>query len=88
MTGSGSPGRTPARSAVGAESTTAYLVRVGGLRDPDLSKMRLEELDQQSKQQAMIDRMMFQRGQLTSKEYLQSRYGLDLQVWHNAPQGS
>jgi hypothetical protein len=67
--------------ALNREGTVAYLVRVGGVRDPDVSKMKPADLASLTKEQAQTDERQFQSN-LFSRESLESRYHLDLESWH------
>jgi hypothetical protein len=67
--------------ALNRDGTVAYLVRVGGVRDPAMSKMKPDELNGLMQNQVRMDEMQFQQSQ-TSREFLTARYGLDLESWH------
>lgn len=71
-----------APAALSADGTVAYLVRIGGLRDPDSSKIALNEFDQLARSQAYQDQFMFQRLQFGSREFLEQHFGADLKSWH------
>jgi hypothetical protein len=67
--------------ALNREGTVAYLVRVGGVRDADLAKMKPADLASLSKEQAQRDQQAFQ-AELFTRESLQAKYRLDLESWH------
>lgn len=64
------------------EGTSAFLVRVGGLRDADVSKMKPEELVQLSREASFMDALMFRSAECSSREYLERQFKLDLLSWH------
>lgn len=73
---------TVAKAQLSQEGTTAYLVRVGGVRDPDVSKMKVNELNDAVNAQTYQELLMFKLVKSSSKEFLQSRFEVDLYSWH------
>ncbi|MBL8860301.1 MAG: hypothetical protein JNL28_17460 [Planctomycetes bacterium] len=73
---------TVAKPEISRDGTTAYLVRVGGVRDPDLSKMKVDEFKQAAEQQVFQEQLTFIRLKIGSREFLESRFGVDLRSWH------
>jgi hypothetical protein len=69
-------------AALSPDGTVAYLVRIGGLRDPDPSKISLNEFEQLARNQSYQDQFLFQRLQFGSREFLEQRFGADLKSWH------
>jgi hypothetical protein len=68
--------------ALNREGTMAYLVRVGGVRDPDVAKMKPVDLASASREAVQSEQRAFS-GELFSRDSLQARYHLDLQSWHD-----
>lgn len=73
---------TVLKAELNREGTTAFLVRVGGLRDADVSKMSPADLDQLTREQTFRDQLMFVRVESGSREFLQKHFGMDLFSWH------
>ncbi|MBK7875695.1 MAG: hypothetical protein IPJ77_08080 [Planctomycetes bacterium] len=70
-----------AKAEPSRDQTKAYLVRVAGIRDADLSKMtplELQSLGQQAAQTAVTD---FRTRVLASREELTKAFGLHLKSW-------
>ncbi|MDZ4772038.1 MAG: hypothetical protein SGI72_02785 [Planctomycetota bacterium] len=74
--------QTVAKAELNRDGTTAYLVRIGGVRDPDINKMKVSEFQDASSQQSFQDLAMFVRMKVGSREFLEQRFGVDLAAWH------
>ena len=61
--------------------TTAYLVRVNGLRDGDIGKMKVSDLQQLTSSNAMKAKRDFQMKVFGGTDYLKEHYGLELESW-------
>jgi hypothetical protein len=70
------------RAGSSTDGTQAFLVRVAGVRDPDVSKMSPAEFQSISKQVADQEMVGFRTSTFQNTEYLKDRYGLDLESWH------
>jgi hypothetical protein len=57
-------------------------VRVGGVRDPDLSKMKVTEFQDAANQQAFQEHLMFISDEGRLAAFLEQRFGVDLLSWH------
>jgi hypothetical protein len=71
------------KAAATADGSTAYLVRVAGVRDPNVAKMSPAEYQSISKQVADQAVMNFRTNTLASMDFLKERYALDLDAWHH-----
>ncbi len=73
---------TVAKAELNRDGTVAYLVRVGGVRDPSIEKMKVSEFQDASAQQSFQELAMFIRMKVGSREFLEQRFGVDLLSWH------
>lgn len=71
-----------AKAELNREGTVAYLVRVAGVRDPDVAKMKINELNDAVNQKTYQDLLMFNLVESGSRDFLEARYGVDLVSWH------
>jgi len=62
-------------------ATNAFLVRLDGVRDADVSKITPKDLQTIGMQMASQDRQSFLQSGLLSREALVARYGLDMAPW-------
>ncbi len=62
-------------------STSAFLVRLDGVRDADLSKITPKDLQGIGLQMASQDRQSFLQSGLMSRDALVAQYGLDMAPW-------
>ncbi|MCY2961242.1 MAG: hypothetical protein NTY35_13860 [Planctomycetota bacterium] len=65
--------------------TSAFLSRVDGARDPDVSKMTPKDLQTLGMQMANQDRSSFLQSGLLSRDALVSKFGLDMAPWREKP---
>ncbi len=71
-----------AKAELNREGTAACLVRVAGVRDPDVSRMKVNELNDAVQQKSYQDLLMFNLMESGSREFLERRFGVDLMSWH------
>lgn len=74
--------QTVVKPELNKDGTIAYMVRVGGLRDPDVSNMKVDEFNQAANQQVYQEQLMFVRVKLATREFLSARFDMDLLSWH------
>ncbi len=70
------------KAGASADGSTAYLVRVAGVRDPNPAKMSPAEFQSITKQLGDQAIMNFRTNTLASTDFLKERYGLDVDAWH------
>jgi hypothetical protein len=70
------------KAAASTDGSTAYLVRVAGVRDPNPAKMSPAEYQSITKQLGDQAVANFRTSTLSSTDFLKERYGLDLDAWH------
>ena len=72
--------KTVLRAEMDREGSTAWLVRVAGVRDPQLSRMGPGDLASVGRMTTMTERSNFMSQQLSGQEALTARYKLKLNV--------
>ena len=70
------------KAGASADGATAYLVRVAGVRDPDVSKMSPNEVQAIGRQLSAEAVKTFEAATFANVESMKERYALDLQSWH------
>jgi hypothetical protein len=76
------------KAAAAADASTAYLVRVAGVRDPAASKMSPNELQQIGRQLSAESVKNFESASFANIESMKERYALDLESWHREKKSS
>lgn len=73
------------RAELDRTGANAFLVRLDGVRDPDVSKMTPKDLQTIGLQMANQDRSSFLQNGLLSREALVAKFGLDMAPWREKP---
>ena len=68
-------------AALDPGETMAYLVRVNGLRDGDVSKMKIADMQNLMSQTSLKAKNDFRMKAFSSTDYLKEHYGLELESW-------